>query len=353
MSFSASVMNRVNVNIANMFASGDFSKTDQIAPAVTANALLGMNTARVADRLVDGKCVGVKVWYTDTTDVGEVAAPSDCTTPGGNQISTASVDYDTAVLANAAGTALDGRCNNEIDFVTESTQVIAKCISSIRTQFNEYVINALDAAAQTNLSSYLPERWTTDGAIIQVPKTDLKWDNLGYLRQIASLNNFTRPIWISGAQNFWGEWWKSNYMRFDANGPSVFQAFQDQRFYFDERQLDQVIGAPTTLCVDQLGYAFWNMSSSPATPTEKSFGSNGKKWVWSIPDTQLQYSNNGRLTPVRYEVEIEESCSGRDANSMLIMSYKYYVRLIGGFKMAPPGPNGETGTLQFNAISGI
>jgi hypothetical protein len=89
-------------------------------------------------------------------------------------------------------------------------------------------------------------------------------------------------------------------------------------------------------------------------PTEYSVGSNGKKWVWTIADPLLTYRVGNSIVPVQYEIEVEESCDSRDTLSFLVKKYKYYARIIGGFKFAPVGAvNSETGVLQFNSVAGI
>jgi hypothetical protein len=347
-------MNRVNVMLSNMFANPSGVNSHLNQPAVMANALLQNQTATAAPILEGGKCVGVKAYYIDSSSIGDVSTPTDCTTPGGNQVGTLSVNYDSAVIADAAGNALDSRCDNEVDFIQESASVITALMANLRKQFNAVVINATDAASMVNISTALPDTWNANNAIIEVPKNEMTWDNLGYLKLTADLNNLSNPIWISGAGNFWGEWWKSNYQRLNNNEAGIFAAFADQNFYFDSRQLDQTIGSAATFAVDQNSYIFWNTVKHTAVPTEYSVGSNGKKWVWTIADPLLTYRVGNSIVPVQYEIEVEESCDSRDTLSFLVKKYKYYARIIGGFKFAPVGAvNSETGVLQFNSVAGI
>jgi hypothetical protein len=350
MSFTASTMNRVKLKLGLMFKQPLITNANLIQPAVTARSLL-MNQTATADPILKGsKCVGVTAWYVDSSDIGNVSTPTDCTTPGGNVIGTLSKDYTSAPIAEAAGTARDNRCDNELAFVDEMSSVLNACFASCRNQLNAYVINQLDAESGTNIFTGLPSGWdyTTDDPNILVPLDDFQWENLGFFRLVADNNNMALPAFISGSGHFYGKWWASNYQRFNDNERGVFQAFNDQKFYFDTRQLDQEIGAAATFAVDLNSIIFWNTTFSTPTPTEKSVGSNGKKWVWVEADPELVYNNNGTLVPVMYEVEVEESCVARNSGTTeLQKSYKAYVRIIGGFETAPAGPNGETGILQF------
>jgi hypothetical protein len=353
MAITASTMKALVVHINEMFANPQLYQSDQIQPAMTARALFGRQTAQVHERLVNGACVGVEAWYVDTTDVGEVSAPSGCTTPGGNTVSTAKVDYQSGVLARAAGNVDSNYCANELTFVRASGDVLRKIMSDLRAQLNVEAINLLDANSGANIYDLLPDTWTENGVTIEVPKTEMNWENLGYMQLVAENNNFPGAFFVSGGSNFWGEWWKSNYRQFNDNERGIFRAFQDMGFYFDSRQLDQTLGTASTFAVSPNAYAFWNSTKYGQVPMEVSVGSNGKKFVYSMPDPELMWMRNGVATPVMYEIEMEMACSSRDALDYLVTNVKYYGRVVGGLEMAPAGANGETGVIQFVGVSGI
>jgi hypothetical protein len=357
MAFTASVMNRLKVYIDTMFADPKLVNSHLNQPAMTARALLENQTAMADPILKGGKCVGVTAWFIDSSGTTEVSASTDCTTPGGTELSTDSKDYTTSVLGAAARTAKDNRCDNEIDFIQEMGAVTLAVISDLRRQLNEYALAELDAGAQTSIDNTgIPSTWDATGSApeIIIPKSEATWDNLGYLHLMAELNNIGPFITISGAGSFWGEWWKSNYQRFNNNEVGIFQAFADQGFYFDARQMDQILGRSATFLVGVNNYIFWNTTFSPAVPTEFSVGSNGKKFVFTQPDPVLTYMDNGVRRPVMYEIEMEEACSARNsATNQLQKSYKVYGRIVGGLELAPVGPQSETGVLTFTTQSGI
>ncbi|MCU9931037.1 hypothetical protein OFL77_27270, partial [Escherichia coli] len=86
--------------------------------------------------------------------------------------------------------------------------------------------------------------------------------------------------------SFWGKWWASKYQQFNNNENGIFRALQDQGFYFDARQMDQILGTPSTFIVGVNNYIFWNAHASTPTPTEISVGSNGKKFIFTVPDPE-------------------------------------------------------------------
>lgn len=344
MAFTASVMPRLNVRLSEMFLSPNTAITEYNEPAMSARAVLMNQTARADERLTGNKCVGINAWFYRTSAITTVSAPSDCTTPGGNQGDTIGQNYDTEVLANAAGTVLDNRCNNELEFVEESALAIRRIIAVLRKTLNSTIITRLAAAAQVNLDTGIPASWddTSESPKILVPGTDMVWENLGEFEAVVANNLFGDHLWLSG-RNFYNDFWKAQYTRFNDSGKAEFQAYQDHKFYFDLRNMDAVLGEKDTLAIDQNSYIFWNTTFSTATWTQ--IGED--KWVAVIPDPELSYMKNGRLTPVLYEFEMEKLCSGRNSNTQLQWSYKYYGRLVGGFKQAPTGPNSEKGVLLF------
>lgn len=344
--FSASTLLRLNVKLGDMFKTPNTAITEFNVPANSAKALLENQTAMAEERLVGNKCVGVKAWFIRASEIDEVSASTDCTTPGGNQAETASKNYDSEILVHAAGTAKDSRCDNEIDFLDESSTVLARLIAVCRKGLNTDVITRHSAAAQANLYTGIPATWddTTETPVIIVPAADFSWDNLGNFVVTAQNNEFGNFLMLSGS-NFFNNAFNANYLKLNDDGRAPSAAFMDQSIYFDTKYLDQTLGRKSTMIIDINSYIFWNTTFSTPVPTQIS----ETKWVWTIPDPELLYRRNGQLVPVMYEVEMDKSCTARNALGQLQFTYKYYMRLIGGYATAPLGPNSESGTLEFRA----
>lgn len=344
--FSASTLLRANVRLATMFKSPNTAITEYNEPAMTARALLTNQTASVDPVLEGSKCVGVKAWFIRTSAIGEVSAPADCTTPGGNEAETVGQNYDSEVIFHGAGTAKDERCNNEVEFVEESAAIMRRLIAAARKKLNTLSIQRLAANAQVNLDPNLDQNWdpTTESPRILVPQADFTWDNLGEFEAVVANNKFGEHFYVSG-RNFYHDWWKGNYERLNDDGKAAFAAYADQNFFFDLRDMDTVVGNRSTFAVDRNSYVFWNQHSSPSTPTLK----DDDTWVWVVPDPELSYVKNGRLVPLMYEIEMKKTCVGRTTLYYRQLSYKFYLRLIGGLRTAPVGPANEKGVLQFKA----
>jgi hypothetical protein len=344
--FSGSTLLRLNVKLEEMFAMPNTSMTEYNEPAMSARALLASQRANADDRLIGEDCVGVRAWFQRTSAIGEVSASTDCTTPGGNESETVGTNYDSEILGHFAGTAKDSRCNNELSFIDESANVIRRLIAAQRKKLNTTIISRLAAGAQENIDANIDATWdaTTDAPAILVPSADFTWDSLGEFLAVAANNKFEETLMLSG-RNFYNDWWKANFERLNADGPAGFAAYQASGIFFDLRDLDTALGYKGTFAIDRNSYIFWNTMYSTPTPTQIS----ETKWVWTVADPELSYVKNGVLTPVMYEIEMDKTCSARTTLGKLQFTYKFYLRLIGGFKLAPTGPNDETGVLLFKS----
>lgn len=314
-------------------------------PGSVIRALGSTQRARIDERLTGGTCVGIKAWYTRSSSLGDVSAASGCSTPGGNQIGTLSKDYDNEVLAPVAGNATDGKCNNYLDFETESRIIVKQLVAKCRKKLNQIAIARLGANAQVNLDTMSTSSWdwTSQSPNILIPAADLKWENLGELDAIVSNNNFGDYIGITG-RNFYNDQWVQNFLKANADGPAGSLAYGSGEWYFDIRDLDRTLGLYKTFAVDKTAFVFWNTVLSPAGSMKQI---DADTWVTAVQDPDFKYNKNGVLTPVLYELEVSRTCVGRNANNHKTYTWNYYMRFIGGIQFAPAGPNGETGILSF------
>lgn len=340
-------MNRLNVRLNEMFPQPNMAFADLNTPVMAAEGLLTNQRARADARLEGDKCIGVKAYFLRTSNIGTVALSTDCTTPAGNPALTVSKNFDTAEIAAAAGNATDARCDNEVNFLEESTAVLAACVSRCRTALDQLLITRTAANAQVNLDPGLPVTWddTTASPRILVPKADFTWDNLGEFEAVINNNKFGDFLLLTG-RNFYNDFWKSNFQRLNDNERAAFAAYSTFKIYFDIRNMDTTLARRSTLAVDRNSYLFWNTVFSSSTPEEV----DADRWVWYIADPYLKYSKNGVLVPVLYEVEVTKTCVDRTAIGQLQFQWNYYVRVVGGYEFIPPGANGEKGVLEFQAV---
>lgn len=353
-SFTASVILEAQHRLDEMYASPNTAQPELLAgEAAAARALLPRQTAQTLERTTGGYTVGAEVWFfrpgaTDL-DSGDWPADNDCDVPAGTEGETVKADIATSILAYATGKTRTNRSNNLITAEEEMAGTMAHICARLRRQLNrDVIISGLEAVAQTNIDTNINSAWdyTTNDPRIVVPEADFKWENLNEFRIVAKNNNFGDFFFLAG-RLFNDNAWLAFLNRMNEGERQAYLAWGQREIVFDERDLDSVLTRKSALAIDVNSYAFWNMYRSGATP-EVVEGTNYEIWKWALPDpTGLVWNNNGRLTPVVYEFEMQVACTGRDAFDFHQASRTMAGRLIGGFETVPEGPSGETGTLLF------
>jgi len=350
--FTASALLEAQIRLGDMFATPNISQTELLrGSALTARALLAKNRSKTVPRLVGDKCVGVEAHFIrpHAENGQDFATPTTCATPCGDESETVKGEYATEVLAEAQGKVLDNRCDNIVTFSEELATVQADMMSQLRYEFNRFIaIPALTAASQANIDTFIDSTWdyTTNTPRITVPEADFSYNRFPEFMTLAANNNFGDYFFISGRLLHAPEW-----MAMINRGNEGFRdqaiAFSQQEIFFDLRDLDQTVTRKTVFAVDANSYAFWNTVRNSPTPREMNTDT-GRKWVWVQADPIMTYMKDGRMVPVLYEFEMQETCVGRDAQKFQQNSYCLYGRLLGGLEFAPTGPNSEKGVLQFS-----
>jgi hypothetical protein len=350
--FTASALQVGQIRLGEMFATPNIAQTELLkGSASTARALLAKNKSRTVPRLVGDKCVGVEAYFLRPhAESGiDFATPTTCTTPCGDESETVKGTYDTVVLAEAQGKVLDNRCDNLVNFGEELAIVQAHMMSQMRFEFNTVVaIPTLSAATQANLDTFMDATWdgTTNTPRITIPAADFSYERFPEFMAVAANNNFGDFFFVSG-RLFYAKDWFAGINRNNEGFRDQAIAFGQQEMFFDLRDLDQTMTRKTVFAVDANSYAFWNTVRNTPTPQLQNTDT-GRKWVWVQADPILTYMRDGRMVPVLYEFEMQETCVGRDEQKFQQNSYCLYGRLLGGLEFVPTGPNGEKGALQFS-----
>lgn len=350
--FTDSALKLGQIKLGEMFATPNVSQTELLrGSALTAKALLAKNKSRTVPRLVGDKCVGVEAYYIrpHAENGQSFATPTTCATPCGSESETNIGTYTTEVLAEAQGKVLDNRCDNLVTFAEELAIVQADMMSQLRYEFNRFVaIPALIAASQVNIDTFIDPTWdyTSGTPRVIVPTADFSYERFPEFMTVAANNNFGDFFFISGRLLYAKEW-LANINRGNEGFRDQALAFAQQEMYFDLRDLDQTVTRKTVFAVDANSYAFWNTVRNTPTPVQQNTDT-GRRWVWVVADPMLTYMKDGRMVPLLYEMEMQETCVGRDAQKFQQNSYCLYARLLGGLKFAPTGPNSEKGVLQFS-----
>lgn len=350
--FTASALQVGQIRLGEMFATPNVSQTELLrGSALTAKALLAKNKSRTVPRLVGNKCVGVEAYFIrpHAENGQSFATPTTCATPCGSESESVKGTYDTVILAEAQGKVLDNRCDNLVTFGEELAVVQADMMSQLRYEFNRFIaIPALSAATQANIDTFIDATWdyTTNTPRITIPEADFSYERFPEFMTVAANNNFGDFFFISG-RLFYAKEWLAGINRTNEGFRDQAIAFAQQEMFFDLRDLDQTMTRKTVFAVDANSYAFWNQFENTPTPTPQNTDT-GRKWVWTQADPLLTYMKDGRMVPLIYEFEMQETCVGRDELKYQQNSYCLYARLLGGLKFTPTGPNGEKGVLQFS-----
>jgi hypothetical protein len=298
--------------------------------------------------LVGNKCVGADVWFyrpgaADATS--QVSGLSGCAVPTAVEGQTVKDTLTTSVLAAASAKLKDNRCDNEIDFQEELIWQQRHIMSENRHKLNTAVIiPALTSGAQQNLDTFIKGTWDDTNPRIICPAADFSYDNLNEFRIVAKNNGFGEFFFLSG-RLFNDDKWMAMLNAANETQRNQMLAWAQREIYFDERDIDQTMTKKTAFAVDVNSYIFWNTfrSSNVVTLVDTA----NQRFEWSMADPFLVWNDGGRLKPVVHEFEMVKSCTARDAQGFAQYTYTLWGRIIGGFTLIKPGPNGETGVLEF------
>lgn len=346
--FTASDMNTAQVRLAAMFADPNITYTEfHRGEAASARALLARQTATTAPILASNKCVGADVYFyrpsaADTTS--QVAGLSGCAVPTSVEGESAKITLETSVLASASAKLKDNRCENLIDFQEEFAMQQRHIMSENRNKLNAVIIAALTAGHQDNLDTMISATWDATNPRIIVPTADFKFNNLNEFRIVAKNNGFAEFFFLSG-RLFNDDYWMAALNKMNEGERNQALAWASREIYFDERDLDSTMTKKTAFAIDANSFIFWNTYRS--TPVVTLVDTANQRFNWTVTDPVLIWMNNGRPMPVVHEFEMTKTCSARDAQGFAQYTYNMWGRIIGGFSLAPEGPNGETGVLEF------
>ena len=347
--FDASDIQVAQARVDRMFADPNITYTEfQRGEAATARALLARQTASTVERLVAGICEGVDVYLVrpSAADVlSQVSGLSGCAVPTATEDESEKITLTTSILAASSAKLKDNKCGNLVDFQEELALQIRHILSENRHKLNVgTVIPGLSAAAQTNLDTMIDPSWDDTLPRIIVPTADFSYSNLNEFRQVAKKNGFGEFFFISG-RLFNDDKWLAMLNNANEGERMRALAWANREIYFDERDLDATMTKKTAFAVDRNSYIFWNNFRS--TPQVTLVDHANQRYQWAVADPVLTWMDNGRAKPVVHEMEMLKTCTGRDSHGFPIYTYTLWGRILGGFEFAPPGPNDETGVLEF------
>lgn len=347
--FDASAVQVAQVQVDRMFADPNITYTEfQRGEAATARALMMRQTASTVERLTGGVCVGVDVYLVrpSAADVlSQVSGLSGCAIPTATEDESEKITLTSTILAASSAKLKDNKCSNLVDFQAELALQIRHIMSENRYKLNTgKIIPDLTAAAQDNLDTMIDSTWDATNPRIIVPTADFTYSNLNEFRIVAKNNGFSEFFFLSG-RFFNDDYWMASLNKMNETQRNQALAWAGREIYFDERDLDVTMTKKTAFAVDRNSYIFWNTFRSGMNV--EMVDSTVQRYQWAAADPILTWMDNGRARPLMHEMEMVKTCTGRDSHGFPQYTYTIWGRIIGGFELAPAGPNGETGVLEF------
>jgi hypothetical protein len=366
MAFTASLMPDIVLGVNEIFNAPNTVDARYSQEVGVAPALLTKQTARTQERLTNGTCVGIKVWFYDAGASNTIYEGSEldsslaCDNGACGVGQTAGKDIDNNIFFHDCKAAQEDRCNNELDFATETARVLYHLMYNMRVALSKRFINTLMLAAQQNqvvLPSYMTER--SGSNIIQIDKDNFTdstiWNTIVDLGILAQQNGILDPIILNG-RNFQNSSILAQFNGLNDNErsqPAIYNTLGRNMVWdiHSTAGIDAITTELSTILVSPNTYLFWNYTLFPTIPVMKDPSIN--LWNFSIADPILRYNANGVIRPVMYDVEHTYECTGYDSAGNRIYLHNYRLFLRGGFTLAPLGYNMAgnsqvyTGTMHF------
>lgn len=306
-------------------------------------------TAMFNDVMSGGRCKGVDVTFLKNCTaakgyVCEVASTEypACDVPVGASSTSDKVFYDPKCLMHLAGSVNDDLCDNEFTAVELFTRELARLINDMDIRLNQYSYNQIAAKTQVNNDPMVTDFGTVNGTRVDIPSSNFTSDLLVQLEINASYNGLDNYM-IFDARNLLFQ--KNNSLYRSLNQDERNQAAQfnawDTRLVFDNPyDVQTVLARNSTFFVDMDMLAFVNRTSyTSQTPTLI----DSTKGIYTFTVTSPR-------TGMRYDVDYQKLCSGRDVMTNHRFTHALDVKFIGGLVFAPIQCDSGTGILEYTRI---
>ncbi len=343
-------------------------------PFGTLAALGNCSKMGITPDLVNERCQGIKIWYTDDSSFdpdavycGEEFDPNlGCEVGDGCQIATKCFEHSPNLFANKTIEVCDSKCDTELDFARESRDALAAGMNAIRQALNKKAITLLSscASAAEDLVKCPPESFSFNGTSIEVPKDKIKDkdDFMSELAAFAALSGIpeykihTGSIWYSDQ---FSVAYKKLADCCGGDGIAEATALEEMlgsMITFDAENMYACLGKKAMFLWNPYQVGYYNFALYPETPTLVD-EANGV-YHWRVRDpfavwTRNVYNEQGNLVstqtvPVEYDIEYQKVCKG-DRTSVGVKQFRHKWTIIhrGGMFTGPADNDGNTGILQF------
>lgn len=341
--FASSVLPNAVIRMEDIF-SGQNSRYAQYKnkKSELIKAINERQTARMNEVFMNGKCIGIQmVWTKDCTALGGYAcetAPSACAVPLIAETMTTDTQTINPTCYFDEGFSLsDDLCNNEYTAEELIAEKMAIAVHNMDIRLNRYAYAEVSAKAQANtdpdtlgtvagtLTTITPSAWTSD-ILVELEVT----------AQYNGLENYM----IFDARNLLTQKNLSAYRALnadEASGGAIFNDWDGRLVFDDPRDSKAVTSRNSTFFVDMGMVAFVNRTSYPTTAPELADSS----------DNFYTFHVVSPRTGIRYDVEYQKACTGRDTTNRRIYQHKFNVKFIGGIVFPPVQCDSGTGILEF------
>lgn len=357
--------------LGDMFSGEGPASYETDYPAETAKIMLMKQTARPAPVLVDGnRCIGFNThWLKSGDETIDYSGDGtntglNCDLATGWQAEADRSIYTLNYVAHDTFQIDDDDCDSLVGYQQKQAFHLAKTMGKLKNDLNTRCINFLDTQKQDNQDGEVTAVegdvvtpsgavvLNADGKTIEILQSDFNDpDTMATLDAIIQNNHMGANYYlVAGRYAFRNAHYNAQWKSLNDNQRNIFPQIDDHDITFDTQKLDSTLGGQNLFAVDPNSYIFWNLTYSPAqNMTQIEYD----KWAFYMDDPEMMVMNgNGQMVPLRYEIVMQRSCTGRTTNTQHYFTDKFEVKLLGGLYGSPTGANGETGVLKFKGVAG-
>jgi hypothetical protein len=342
MAFTASEIPDVLTRLDNVMPGSTAYKAERTFPTPLLDAMLDMQTVSAIPTFQEGRCIAVDAAFLEVGQSTTTAAAYDPTAQGcdlldGPEASTRKKTFTNGVIAIASHKITAPKCANAVTRNEEMAVLMRKAFADIRKVAQREYLDLFTTNVQADVSGGEGFGTATSGGNrLAVDPAEWNFELLRRIELLAAANQFPERKLIANGQNLWLDADLATFRALNDDKRDQAAIFGESNIVWDYRMQDAYLGRNSTFVVNPDQFIFHNTSFYPPEGMTKVI--NGKqRTLFSVADPELSFRLDGRLVPVRYHVEVEETCVGRTAMDEPIMEILVNVKLLGLIDIAPAG----------------
>lgn len=353
----------IQTSLMDVFRGKGRSQTETAPQPKTLERLLMEQTANVT-QLMDGdicRAFQVAYLYADSTTlptVSNTTLTDTCVIAAGDTFSSALQSYSPNVNIKQLVSVSDKDCDTVIKFAERSAEALQNKMHLIVRALNRYFIGRLNANKMT--PTFAGQEGTINGSTIEFALADYDPDLLADWFNIATRHAIPEQHLLLSGQPFLNAFYNSQFHGANDNQRSEPLAFgAGNRLSFDTWDMDDVLGVPSTFCVDKNMVAAYFRNSYSETPREVGDTNNtiefamplmyqGRDAAGNLIPKTLMFRNGGQMMPVMVDVRYQKVCDVTNThNGRATLEHRWSLRVEGMFDLAPIANSAGSGILHF------